>query len=392
MNKKQLYESIMSSVSKEVKKALLEYRTKSVDTYDINLEDVEQYLKTTLQQWIYTKIKSIQGLYYEFWSLGNSGAIYVYIGSIYPNQPINITITNTNKSGYRDIRPDLQKIQDYLKGHKEFQITSSRIARDERLECRYFVEKDKDLYDAIQNAKNKFEQDVEEANTDEFAPTERDWIKMVGYMNNHSNPERVAKSCKEPRKIVARYIIARTLGWDEAAHEFKYKILSEHILSEAQLEAYRRKYATYNIPDDIKELIEDFKEADETGGLNRNIEHAYILTKKKKKYIHDNINIKSYTIEIPEDKNVIPIKKTGRYRSGFGYNYIPVDTAKCAILHITLINGQTKDLLFVYKHNNNKQCFITTRDLYNISYFDNNDFQGANPKTSAYTLDTIINQ
>lgn len=41
MNKKQLYESIMSSVSKEVKKALLEYRTKSVDTYDINLKDVE---------------------------------------------------------------------------------------------------------------------------------------------------------------------------------------------------------------------------------------------------------------------------------------------------------------------------------------------------------------
>ena len=49
MDKKKLYESIMNSVSKEVKKALLEYRTKATESYDVNIQEAQKYLKTSIQ-------------------------------------------------------------------------------------------------------------------------------------------------------------------------------------------------------------------------------------------------------------------------------------------------------------------------------------------------------
>lgn len=127
--------------------------------------------------------------------------------------------------------------------------------------------------------------EVDATDTDEYAPTIRDWMKMIDYKNRHSNPERVANSCKDNNKIVARYIIANTLGWKEAVKAFKDRIYELNILNDAQLEAYRRKYATYNIPEDIKELIDDLQEYDGKGGFNE-AEHSEIFPENLKKYIH----------------------------------------------------------------------------------------------------------
>ena len=75
--------------------------------------------------------------------------------------------------------------------------------------------------------------EVDATDTDEYAPTLRDWMKMIDYKNRRSNPERVANSCKDNNKIVARYIIASTLGWKEAVNAFKYRISELNILNDA---------------------------------------------------------------------------------------------------------------------------------------------------------------
>jgi len=47
MNKKAIYESIMSSVAKQVKNALNEYRTVAQE-HDIDMADLKQFLKMTI--------------------------------------------------------------------------------------------------------------------------------------------------------------------------------------------------------------------------------------------------------------------------------------------------------------------------------------------------------
>lgn len=153
------------------------------------------------------------------------------------------------------------------------------------MQVEYNFKKDDNLQLALSDAKRKFDMEVDATNTDEYAPTLRDWMKMIDYKNRHSNPERVANSCKDNNKIVARYIIANTLGWKEAVKAFKNRIYDLNILNDAQLEAYRRKYATYNIPENIKELIDDLQEYDETGGFGED-KNSEIFQENLKKYIH----------------------------------------------------------------------------------------------------------
>ena len=117
---------------------------------------------------------------------------------------------------------DLQKIQEYIKKHKEFKIISSKIQTLQQIQVEYNFKKDDDLQLALTEAKRNFDMEVDATDTDEYAPTIRDWMKMIDYKNRHSNPERVANSCKDNNKIVARYIIASTLGWNEAVKAFKY--------------------------------------------------------------------------------------------------------------------------------------------------------------------------
>ena len=245
MDKKQLYESIMTSISKEVKKALNEYRVakpKVEKNFEIIENDVKKWLKKSLPDYLENKVateahaKFGNGGYYDrepalkfvLYSNSDNSTKYngkVFIGNLgYYDTPRKMQ--NTNLFGY------LENVYRYLKQQEEFKITSAPLRSELELHFEYYLNKDEELYNAIEAAKNQFEQDVQAETADEFAPTRRDWEKMIGYMNNHSNPERVAKSCKDHNKIVARYIIAKTLGWAEAAREFLYKIKNENILSE----------------------------------------------------------------------------------------------------------------------------------------------------------------
>ena len=146
-------------------------------------------------------------------------------------KPINVYVDN--RSYVTNIKDDLEKIVEYMKDHKEFKLKAASIARKERLEYEYYPNKDEELYNKLTEAKNKFEAEVSAVNTDKYAPTVRDWMKMIDYKNRHSNPERVANSCKDNNKIVARYIIANTLGWKEAVKAFKDRIYDLNILNDA---------------------------------------------------------------------------------------------------------------------------------------------------------------
>lgn len=59
MNKKQLYEAIMSSVAKEVKKSLYEYRVakpKEDKNFEITEKDVQKWLKKTIPDYLENKL------------------------------------------------------------------------------------------------------------------------------------------------------------------------------------------------------------------------------------------------------------------------------------------------------------------------------------------------
>ena len=121
MNKKIIYESIMSLVAKHVKNALNEYRTAAPE-HNIDIADLKQFLKMTIQEWIYKKFTSIPNLTNKFRSFTYEpyGKLNLYIGSVYPNQPIKLTISP--QLGYYNIREDLQKIKNILKNIKNLKL------------------------------------------------------------------------------------------------------------------------------------------------------------------------------------------------------------------------------------------------------------------------------
>lgn len=246
MDKRKLYESIMASVAKQVKKALL---NESYDDYE-SMSDESWLSRYLINSWDRLYIRSLFDPVQNYAVYGlTKDNVEEQKEALQRNKAINRFRVVGNSYGYKVLCFKYNKDKDTERQALVQQAKEERLER-ERL------------------AKEKFENDVQTANTDEYAPTARDWMKMVGYMNGHSNPERVAKSCKDHNKVVARYIISRTLGWGEAAREFKSRIKELGILTDAELEAYTRKYATYNIPDDIAELISAYNEIDATGGLS----------------------------------------------------------------------------------------------------------------------------
>ena len=383
MNKKIIYESIMSSVAKQIKNVLNEYRT-AVPEYNIDMTDIKQFLKMTIQEWIYKKFTSIPDLTNKFYSFTYEyhGKLNLHIGLAYPDQPIKLTIRPY--LDYYNVKEDLQKIQEYIKKHKEFKIISSKIQTLQQIQVEYNFKKDDDLQLALADAKRKFNIDVDATNTDEYAPTIRDWMKMIDYKNRHSNPERVANSCKDNNKIVARYIIANTLGWKEAVNAFKDRIYNLNILNDAQLEAYRRKYATYNIPEDIKELIVDLQEYDEKGGFGET-EHSEIFPENLKKYIHQNNNINSYKIELIDE---VPVKeyRTQRYRiATHQYSYhsytVSQGTIDQAKVTFTLFDNSEVELYYVYRQKSGS--YVGRFYKHKIVSYDWNDYKRLFNATSA---------
>jgi len=315
MNKRKLYESIMASVAKQIKKTLL---NESYDNYE-SMSDIQwlnRYLIDYFDLYIREVYDPVQN--YAIYGLSSKADVEEQKERLQENKAINRFRTVGNRNGYYILCFKYNEAKDTERQELVQKSKEERLER-ERLE------------------REKFEADVQSANTDKYAPTERDWIKMIEYMNGHSNPERVAKSCKDPNKVVARYIIAKALGWKEAEIEFKHRIKILNILSDIELEAYQRKYATYNIPENIKEMIDDFVEYDSAGGFAaQHIEHSEILPDNVKKYIYSNKDIRSYTIELIQQ---IPFQRR-IYSSGPKLNLAKVT--------FKMIDGTEKDTWFVY--------------------------------------------
>ena len=385
MNKNILYESIMRSVAKHVKNALNEYRTTAPE-HNIDIDDLKQFLKMAIQEWIYKKFTSIPNLTNKFRSFTYApfDKLNLYIGSAYPDQPIKLTISAY--ANQYNVREDLQKIQEYIKKHKEFKIISSKIQTLQQIQVEYNFKKDNDLQLALTDAKRKFDTEVNATNTDKYAPTIRDWMKMIEYKNKHSNPERVANSCKDNNKIVARYIIANTLGWKEAVKAFKYRIYDLNILNDAQLEAYRRKYATYNIPEDIKELIDDLQEYDGKGGFNETA-HSEIFPENLKKYIHQNNKINSYKIELI-DGATIKEYRSHRYKIGthqYGYHSYSMHkgTIDQAKVTFKFFDNSDVELYYVYVYSRKTGSFAGRFYKSKITLYDWDNYKRLFNATSA---------
>ena len=65
---------------------------------------------------------------------------------------------------------------------------------------------------------------------------------MKDYFNKHSDPERLVKSIKDDKKLVARWIAAMKINWPEAVSVFGYEIERKKLLTKAEIVAYGEKY------------------------------------------------------------------------------------------------------------------------------------------------------
>lgn len=206
----------------------------------------------------------------------------------------------------------------------------------------------------IEKERVEFEDKVSKANTDKYAPTPRDWQKMIEYMNKKSDPYRLADSCKDPNKIVARYIIAKTMNWESAVRAFGRKIFNEGILTDAEKEAYSRKYATYGMPEEFKELMNDYAQYDAKGGIAKRMKNdendcSSEIPDKIVKWLDNNDKIVEYTTvkEPPFYENHI------RSKSNHWYPYV---------INCKLFNEQ--EIVFRLYHDKAKDLWTHT-----ISYY-----------------------
>ena len=91
-------------------------------------------------------------------------------------------------------------------------------------------------------AAEEFADSVKNANTSKYSTDDKHIAKMKGYFNKHSDPERLVKSIKDDKKLVARWIAAIKIGWPEAVSVFGYEIEKKKLLTKAEIVAYSEKY------------------------------------------------------------------------------------------------------------------------------------------------------
>ena len=136
-------------------------------------------------------------------------------------------------------------------------------------------------------AAEKFDNDVKNADTSKYSTDQKHIDKMKGYFNKHSDPERLVKSIKDDKKLVARWIAAMLISWPEAVSVFGYEIENRKLLTKAEIVAYTEKYKDQKVDDsDMKRLDKETKKISESW-----------ITKSVYKYFE---SLKDYTIEWKE--------------------------------------------------------------------------------------------
>jgi hypothetical protein len=136
-------------------------------------------------------------------------------------------------------------------------------------------------------AAEKFDNDVKNADTSKYSTDDKHIKKMKDYFNKHSDPERLVKSIKDDKKLVARWIAAMLIGWPEAVSVFGYEIENKKLLNKAEIVAYTEKYKDQKVDDsDMKRLDKDTKKIAESW-----------ITKSLYKYFE---SLKDYTVKWKE--------------------------------------------------------------------------------------------
>ena len=143
--------------------------------------------------------------------------------------------------------------------------------------------------EAERKAAEKFAEDVKNADTSKYATDQKHIDKMKAYFNKHSDPERLVKSIKDDKKLVARWIAAIKIGWPEAVSVFGYEIEHKKLLTKAEIVAYSEKYGA----EEEKVDDSDMKRLDKE---TKKIAESWI-TKSLYKYFE---SLKDYTIEWKE--------------------------------------------------------------------------------------------
>lgn len=136
-------------------------------------------------------------------------------------------------------------------------------------------------------AAEKFEEEVKNADTSKYSTDQKHIDKMKAYFNKHSDPERLVKSIKDDKKLVARWLAAMLISWPEAVSVFGYEIENKKLLTKAEIVAYTEKYKDQKVDDsDMKRLDKETKKISESW-----------ITKSLFKYFE---SLKDYTIEWKE--------------------------------------------------------------------------------------------
>lgn len=235
MNNRKLYESIMNRIAKVVKQQLNE------SYMSMSSKDAENDVK-----WLSSKYCSGR----------------TYIQSLF--DPVQ------NYAIYGITKDQADILKERMKASKcisRFRTVKTNGGYYVILCFKYDRSKDKDRDEYIKTAKQaeaerarlakqKFDDDVANADTDRFKLSQKDITKMKGYYNKRSDPETLVRTIKDPNKLVARWIAAMEIDWPEAVEAFEYAIKMRHVLTNPEIEAYKKKYSS------VKADISDLKKMD----------------------------------------------------------------------------------------------------------------------------------
>ena len=168
----------------------------------------------------------------------------VYIQSIYDNVQTH-ALYGISRDSVNDWKEKLSK----NKGISRFRKVNANSKYYAILCFKYNPEKDETRKDAItgeaeqeKKAAEKFAEEVKNADTSKYGTDDKHIKKMKDYFNKHSDPERLVKSIKDDKKLVARWIAAMKINWPEAVSVFGYEIERKKLLTKAEIVAYGEKY------------------------------------------------------------------------------------------------------------------------------------------------------
>lgn len=155
---------------------------------------------------------------------------------------------NIPMDSYKDQRATLKSNKAISDIHSErYKVRSGDIYYSIRF--KYDASQDEFRKQAIddEDAREKkkaeeFKKAVEAADTSKYTTDEKHIAKMKAYFNKRSDPERLVKSIKDNNKLVARWIAAIKIGWEDAISVFGSEVEERKLLTHVEVVAYTEKY------------------------------------------------------------------------------------------------------------------------------------------------------